>query len=281
MKIMGILIPITEIIAIFAMFNKFSSIMNVKLHTPSTLKSGSGIATAKQFLLSLIATTISIVLTFGTAAVIDYNKKQAAKKEMVMMVICDFDKTIEFMQKADTALREASSAEQELALHPEKFDELRSKFIPALTLINENYPETTEKIFSTSIETFSTIGNVNFVNEVSSFYGLRSKYKNEILDRLRDDVETKAVFTSLKSLLLNADFPEYSFIAWSFLHDMKAIRDNCMVMMGVTEKDLIEFSEQQSSHTVTPARDTLEDEMRDEFKKAELLILEARERFQD
>ena len=87
MKIMGILIPITEIIAIFAMFNKFSSIMNVKLHTPSTLKAGSGIATAKQFLLSLIATTISIVLTFGTAAIIDYNKKQSAKKEMVMMVI--------------------------------------------------------------------------------------------------------------------------------------------------------------------------------------------------
>lgn len=84
---MGILIPITEIIAIFAMFNKFSNIMNVKLHTPSTLKSGSGIATAKQFLLSLIATIISIVLTFGTTAIIDYNKKQSAKKEMVMMVI--------------------------------------------------------------------------------------------------------------------------------------------------------------------------------------------------
>ena len=280
MKIMGILTPKTEIIAIFAMSNKFSSIMNVKLHTPSTLKSGSGIATAKQFLLSLIATTISIVLTFGTAAIIDYNKKQSAKKEMVMMVICDFDKTIEFMQKADTALREASSAEQELALHPEKFDELRSKFLPAITLINENYSETTEKIFSTSIETFSTIGNVNFVNEVSSFYSWRSKYKNEILDRLRDDVETKAIFTSLKSLL-NADFPEYVFIGWSLLHDMKAIRDNCMVMMGVTEKDLIEFSKQQSSHTVTPARDTLAVEMQDEFKKAELLIMEARERFQD
>lgn len=35
--------------------------------------------TLKQFLLSLIATTVSIVLTFGTAAIIDNNKKQ---KEM-------------------------------------------------------------------------------------------------------------------------------------------------------------------------------------------------------
>ena len=32
--------------------------MNVKLHTPKTLKAGSGIATLKQFVLSMVATTI-------------------------------------------------------------------------------------------------------------------------------------------------------------------------------------------------------------------------------
>ena len=39
----------------------------------------------KQFLLSLFATTVSIALTFGTAAIIDYNKKQKEKREIVMM----------------------------------------------------------------------------------------------------------------------------------------------------------------------------------------------------
>ena len=53
--------------------------MNIKLHTPKSLKAGSGMATLKQFLLSLIATTVSIVLTFGTAAIIDNNKKQKEK----------------------------------------------------------------------------------------------------------------------------------------------------------------------------------------------------------
>ena len=38
--------------------------MNVKIHTPKSLKMGSGMATLKQFLLSLVATTISIVLNF-------------------------------------------------------------------------------------------------------------------------------------------------------------------------------------------------------------------------
>lgn len=41
--------------------------MNIKLHTPKSLKSGSGMATLKQFLMSIVATSISIILTFGTA----------------------------------------------------------------------------------------------------------------------------------------------------------------------------------------------------------------------
>ena len=63
--------------------------MNVKLHTPKSLKAGSGNATLKQFLLSLVATTISIVLTFGTAGWLDSRKKEAAKHEMVMTILYD------------------------------------------------------------------------------------------------------------------------------------------------------------------------------------------------
>ena len=57
--------------------------MNIKLHTPKSLANGSGLATVKQFLLSLVATTISIVLTFGTAYFVDKHKKESQKREMV------------------------------------------------------------------------------------------------------------------------------------------------------------------------------------------------------
>ena len=62
----------------------------------------------KQFLLSLLATTVSIVLTFGTSAVIEKRHKEAAKREMVMMIIYDFDKTIEQVQNADSLLHQAN-----------------------------------------------------------------------------------------------------------------------------------------------------------------------------
>ena len=63
--------------------------MNIKLHTPKSLKNGSGMSSLKQFLLSLFATTVSIALTFGTAAVIDYHKQQKAKREIVMTTRCN------------------------------------------------------------------------------------------------------------------------------------------------------------------------------------------------
>ena len=104
--------------------------MNVKLHTPKSLKAGSGLSSLKQFVLSLVATTISIVLTFGTAAVIDHKKKEAEKHEMVMTVLYDFDRSIAALEKADTVFREAVRLQQEVALHPEWYDSLRYQFIP-------------------------------------------------------------------------------------------------------------------------------------------------------
>ena len=44
-------------------------------------------ASMKQFLLSIVATSLSIALTFGTAAIIDNKKKQSEKREIVMMVM--------------------------------------------------------------------------------------------------------------------------------------------------------------------------------------------------
>lgn len=253
--------------------------MNVKLHTPKTLKAGSGLTSVKQFLLSIVATSISIALTFGTAAVIDHHKKQQAKKEMVMMVINDFDKTIEILQKADTAFREASRVEQELAMHPEKFDQLLNTFFPAVNLSQESFPETIEKIFSTSIETFNTIGDVNFVNEVSSFYLNRQRYKSTVLDRFREDIEEKGI-TSLKTLL-EVNFPEYAYLNWAFLQEMKDTRDKCMHMMNVSEKDMIKFSEHQTSYKVNSTGDSLNLEMLEEFQKAETLLFEAQEKLKN
>lgn len=254
--------------------------MNVKLHTPKTLKTGSGLSSAKQFFMALLATTISIILTFGTAAVIDHYKKQADKKQMVMMVIDDFDKTIELIEKVDTGLRECRRLQQDIAIHPEHFDSLHYNFAAAMPWITDEFTETIEKIFSSSIETFSTIGDVNFVNEVSSFYLARRKYKEMVLDELKEQLVGNGAMQSIKSLF-DVDFPEYVYMNGAFLKDMKADRNRCMRMMNVSEEDLITFNKKQTSKEVSPEDAAFVDKLVEEYQSYQVVLEQAKEKLKD
>ena len=193
----------------------------------------------KQFLLTLLATTFSIILTFGTSAIIDRRHKEAAKKEMVMMIIYDFDKTIEQAQEAESAIHQAKEVELEVARHPEYFDSLRFYIMPAVTVASEEFSETTENIFSSNIETFNTLGNVNFVHEVSSFYSQRRSYQ-QVLDELKKKVLESGYAQYIENFL-DIGFPTYYYTSYSFLKSFQATRNRCMQMMKVSEEELKEF----------------------------------------
>ena len=216
----------------------------------------------KQFLLTLLATTFSIILTFGTSAIIDRRHKAAAKKEMVMMILYDFDKTIEQLEDASLAFQKAKRNQQELAFHPEYFDSLRFQFKDALMVVQmefsettENifsdalmvvqmeFSETTENIFSSNIETFNTLGNVNFVHEVSSFYSMRHKYEEDLLVGYKKEMTESGLMKSVGKLL-KFDFPNYYFMNQVYLKSLKSTRDLCMKMMKVSEDEMKEFSDE-------------------------------------
>lgn len=218
--------------------------MNVKLHTPTTLKAGSGNVFCQAVLFVSYCHLSVYHSHLWNPAIIDHNKKESAKKEMVKMVISDFDKTINILMKTDTAFREISRMQLEVADHPERFDSLRFILPITMSRIDIEYPETTEKIFTSSIETFSTIGNANFVNEVSSFYIYRNHYKNDVMDHLKKELEEKEAIATLKGLL-SVNFSEYVYENWAMLKSLKMIRDKCMQMMNVTEQDMQAFSKQQ------------------------------------
>ena len=238
-------------------------------------------ATMKQFFLSLIATTISIILTFGTSAIIENRQKEKAKREMVLMIVYDFDKTIEQVQHADSLLQQASKAQQEVALHPECFNSQRPCFISAISIITDNrFAETTEKIFSSNIETFNTLGNVNFVHEVSAFYNSRRYYQENVLDEFEKEVVGTGIVESLESLF-KVDFPTHYITCKQYLVELQKIRNRCMKMMKVDEEELKEFSRQR----VVKERDSEEDErMREqaiqEYIAAERIIGQAREKYE-
>ena len=115
--------------------------MNIKLHTPKSLKAGSGMGSLKQFLLSLFATSVSIALTFGTAAIIEYKSKQNAKREIVMMVMYDMYNSLESIENNDSVIIRAMDAQLKLAEDTTRFAELWDAFLMSIPSVD--FTETT------------------------------------------------------------------------------------------------------------------------------------------
>lgn len=218
--------------------------MNIKLHTPKSLKMGSGLANFKQFIMSIVATSISIILTFGTAYFVDKNKKENEKLEIAKMIIFDMDQTIKKIEKNDSSFNEVCRLQLQVAQQPECFDSLRRRLPCVAGIGTTKFSETTEKVFSTSIETFNTIGNANFVDAVTKFYINRQSYKDEIIDAIQKDMEEKPIMLSVKNLL-DLDLADYRLYHRAYFSVMKKHRNLCMQLLDISEDDMVAFAEKQ------------------------------------
>ena len=234
--------------------------MNIKLHTPKSLKMGSGMATMKQLLLSIVATSISIALTFGTAAFLDYKKKQGEKREIVMMVMYDMYNSLQSIEKADSTLQQAMELQLQIAEDTTKFEAMRYNL--AHLLPRAEYTETTERIFSSSIETINTVGNVLFTENVAEFYQMRKLYKSSICDSIPNDFARSQPLRSLKSLL-DFDYSFYAIMSSGFLGNMQRLYAQCKQMMEVSDEDIDAYREQ---------REQMDKGMNDEYASSDSLV---------
>ena len=99
------------------------------------------------------------------------------------------------------------------------------------------YAETTERIFSTSIETISTVGNVLFAENVAEFYLARKFYKAEVCDTLLARINRDEPYNTLKGTL-KFDFFQEALLSSGFLLKMKQQFAQCKQMMDVTDEEL-------------------------------------------
>ena len=216
--------------------------MNIKLHTPKSLKAGSGMGSLKQFLLSLFATSVSIALTFGTAAIIEYKSKQKAKREIVMMVMYDMYNSLKIINDNDSVIIRTMDAQLKLAEDTTRFAELWEVF--ALSIPSVEFTETTERIFSSSIETINTVGNVLFTESVAQFYLDRKRYKAIVGDSLFNDLIKTGPFTSAKSAL-RFEYNTYAIMSSGTRLNMRNTFKLCKEMMEVSDEELETYLEER------------------------------------
>ena len=196
--------------------------------------------TLKRFIMTLGATTVSIILTFGTTAIIDRSKKRAAKREMVMMIMYDMRESLSEIGKINEDMKAFFETQLDVIAHPEKlvssYLDLASK-VPIM-----QYTTTTENIFRSNIETIQTIGNILFTEAVSSFYDGRVLYKERIVDYFASDPDG---LVSDYGRLYDFNTPSFIFYGEALYNSMNSSFEQCKLMMKVTDKDLDVFSRQQ------------------------------------
>jgi len=69
--------------------------MNIKFRMPRLGNKLKGQSMLKEMTMTIIATTISIILTFGSASIVEKNQKEKNRRQTVMMVIHDIENNIE------------------------------------------------------------------------------------------------------------------------------------------------------------------------------------------
>lgn len=197
-----------------------------------------------NFLGTLAATTVSIVLTFGTTAIIDRQKQKAEKREMVMMVMYDMRESLKEIKVCDEGIKSFFDTQIDVIAHPQEF---RSGFsgkmgILAASMPSLAYSATTENIFRSNVETIQTIGNILFVETVSLFYDSRALYKSIVSDPFLEDAQK--VFSSYEDLC-DFDASGYPFYSFSYLRRMEECLEQCKLMMKVSDKELDVFNSQR------------------------------------
>jgi hypothetical protein len=250
--------------------------MNAKFRMPKLGRKVKMGGVVKELLLTTIATTISIVLTFGTAAWLEKKEANKARRLLAMTIISDIDLSLEVVKNRIRYEDECRSISYYLMWNLHRLEEIGPDSI--LTFLNyvtnSGFPtelemETSnEHIFNSSQDSWRTLSDKKFLSNVQDFYSARALCERQRKESVyfqkpismeeeynlvmeSDDMKTdEAVLATCRRLLQTPRVQNY--IGWS--SERKSLYDALMryinvneenkFLMGITEKELEDFRNQ-------------------------------------
>ena len=247
---------------IFAPTINPKNMKKMKLKVPDNMKDVNTMT--GQFVLSFLATTISIALTFGSAHFIEQRKKKAEKREIVMMLMYDMRSSLKMVNECDSCLNSFIDKQLEILDNPETFNQRRidlAQLVPRM-----DYPLTLEKIFTSNIETINTIGNVIFAEDVSMLYQLRRNYKEEICQKFMKRIEG---FDDIKDYdqAMSIDYLEYIGLGGLYIDQMEQRFNQCMQMMDVSDAELEAYRQKRFNMVQSSAAHSNQKALLDEWAR--------------
>ena len=154
--------------------------MNVKFKMPKFGRKLTGGSMMKELLLTVLGTTISIVLTFGTAHLMEQRQAKQAQRQTAMMLIHDIDESVAVLEFMADGEEEQKSAIQYVIDHIDQIDSLPvDTLYTAMTMLGAIYTEekyfddSKQKVFNSSQDSWKNLDDVPFVDNMERFYESR------------------------------------------------------------------------------------------------------------
>ena len=127
--------------------------------------------------MTIVGTTISIVLTFGTAGLLDRCQRIEDRKMSAMMVMSNIEKFSRTAKEMSQKIARCDSiGAWMLSLPKDSLDlippeEVQNLLLEVMTLVDPlTHDKTAENIFSNSIETWKNMGNFQFIDNVGKCF---------------------------------------------------------------------------------------------------------------
>ena len=221
----------------------------------------------KDLLVAFAATTLSIILTFGTTGVVNRIKQKQERKLTALMVMGSIEEFAQFLEevgKVDLACVD-SVATWLLSLPIEDVVKLGDEPLwPAIEAIAGIpvivHDQSAETIFSSNIDTWKTMGNFRFIDNVGSIFSAMNEmeaYYNEefakynaartaVLDHPSDYPGDSKAEKLLRNELFRRQLLQPNYFRRWLPYCAEVLREtnrHSMHLMGITEKEVLDFTE--------------------------------------
>ena len=229
----------------------------------------------KQLGMLVLGTTVSLVLTFGTAQLIEKGQRAKDRRLTALMVMSNIEAFAQQLDSIYTQMDKADSAstwlltrpEEKLALMPG--DQLVAIINTAYVQDLITYDKSTENIFSNNIDTWKNLGNFHFIDNVGKCFSTM-RLCEEMWNGNLDDIKT----TTEEVVKRNANSPNKiepylalmhdpafrrllqrqhmwrNWLCWS-AEELRYYNRQNMKAIGISEEKVMEYTDKRELRTET------------------------------
>lgn len=223
----------------------------------------------KDLLVAFAGTTLSIILTFGTSALIDHISRNKDRKLTAMMVLSSIESSVRSLEESEEIMaRKDTLAHWLLNIPLSDVAKLPDAVLmPSLVELMVTYTVSTDKtvenIFSSNTDIWKNVSNFQFIDNVGKCYtslrAIESDWKDQMMaintecNRILEDRDKYPGRTLSEKLLSDKSvrlqmmaIPERR--AW-LKYAVFALRENNranMELIGISEQEVMKFTDLQA-----------------------------------